>query len=236
MNKYYRLFVLVTALCFVTKASTAAPLSLNAKLGIAAQAQNAHDVKILLSQGANPNNQDDGGFPPLISAISGQQHISKSALYLVKHGANVNWAGSDGKSVLMFAAMDSGPEVVSYLLRHGAKVDRQDEWKATPLLRAACFGGCGSVSNPDAGNVLITHGADVNHQDNDGNTALMLLTSLDSFEESDLTFAKNLIKHGADVNLRNKRGETALGMLWKQRTSRGWSAYANLFFANQASR
>ena len=59
---------------------------------------------------------------------------------LLAHGAQVDGAGPDGKTALMFAAMFDRVEVVALLLERGAHVDRTDATGNSAESLAAAMG------------------------------------------------------------------------------------------------
>ena len=150
----------------------------------------------------------------------------KAVEALIKSGRDPNTRDTAGRTVLMEAARYSTPEMVSFLIQHGANVnDRNDYGETalmvtrnteiariliahgvdvnarakvgdTPLLMAAGYGGKGQVE------LLLDHGAKVNEADTDGMTPLMMA--------KDVTIANLLLVQGADVRAITKDGWTCL--------------------------
>jgi ankyrin repeat protein len=93
-------------------------------------------LKLLLKYGGNPNDMQDGD-----SMKKGQQNymtplafaclssIPEYVRILVDSGANINFVSKDGFSPLFAAVVGNNPEIVLYLLKHGADYKR-------PLLTA----------------------------------------------------------------------------------------------------
>ena len=70
-----------------------------------------------------------------------------------------NPRGPFRKSLMHYAAMGDGTELIGYLLRNGAAVDDRDQNKRTPLSHAAESGALNTVK------ILLKNGAEVNSLD-----------------------------------------------------------------------
>jgi ankyrin repeat protein len=57
--------------------------------------------------------------------------------YLLKEGANINYADKKGWTCLMYAALDGLDSTVVYLLKSGAEVNKQNCNGSTALMKAA---------------------------------------------------------------------------------------------------
>lgn len=93
---------------------------------------------------------------------------------------------------LMYAAYCAPDEIVSFLIKKGAKVNSKNEEGKTALMYGSS-------------KVLINAGADVNAKDNKGTTALMYAAYNGAKVSVDL-----LIKNKANVNTKDNNGTTAL--------------------------
>ena len=93
--------------------------------------------KALLEAGANPNSQDNGGFTPLIWAISGQgdEAVPDLALVgaLILAGADVNLKNNSGTTALIYASYRHNPGLVRLLIGNGAEVNVVNRFGDTPL-------------------------------------------------------------------------------------------------------
>ena len=77
----------------------------------------------LLDHGAYPNEKDDRGMTPLMTAASkGQTNIIQA---LLVRGADVNAANHKGMTSLMFASMEGKVDVVKLLVTHGANINEK---------------------------------------------------------------------------------------------------------------
>eukprot|EP00977_Amphora_coffeiformis_P020834 scaffold8601_cov191-Amphora_coffeaeformis.AAC.4 len=100
----------------------------NALLHLAVADNKDKIVRMLLQQGADPNQIDAQGRPPLVVAA----HLPTDACLqvLLRHGANVNGINKDGRTVL---ALTENPAAAMVLLRRGARSDTNDQDGVTPL-------------------------------------------------------------------------------------------------------
>lgn len=100
-------------------------------------------VRALLDLGADPNDPDPGGFPPLFAAIDRTAPDRHQVLaLLLAAGANVNQRGVNDYTALHYAACRDDAAAVEILLQHGADpcaTTRIDHY-ATPLEEAERFG------------------------------------------------------------------------------------------------
>ncbi|MBQ6972594.1 MAG: ankyrin repeat domain-containing protein [Synergistaceae bacterium] len=118
---------------------------------------------------------------------------------LLEAGAKLSENGG-GSEMAWAAKNESYPEILTLLIRHGAKADaRYPVGKSTPLMHAA------SNPNPEAVNILLRHKADVFAKDSDGATPLMY-----SVYNKNPQVIKILIKAGSDIEARTSSGYTAL--------------------------
>jgi ankyrin repeat protein len=106
-----------------------------------------------------------------------------------------------GRTALIHAvSRKDGLEIVSLLVRAGARVDARD-WRGAPVLRYALFG------TPEIVSALILAGADVNAADDEGRTVLMEAAS-----RGDAAVVRILLRAGARTDPRSLSGETALSI------------------------
>jgi ankyrin repeat protein len=113
---------------------------------------------------------------------------------------DVNAAGPDGSTALLWATYKVDHELVRALLKKGAKVNIINDYGSSPLSEAAKLG------DVDLTRTLLAAHADPNSPNQDGQTALMLAASVGAQQVAQL-----LIARGANVNaVENYRGQTAL--------------------------
>eukprot|EP00003_Mantamonas_plastica_P020183 TRINITY_DN32633_c0_g1_i1.p1 TRINITY_DN32633_c0_g1~~TRINITY_DN32633_c0_g1_i1.p1 ORF type:complete len:194 (+),score=49.38 TRINITY_DN32633_c0_g1_i1:41-583(+) len=83
-------------------------------------------VKLLLSNGADPNIKPDLGSVALVDAAT--RCNSTIALLLLDAGANVDITTSEGVTPLIESARKGNAKMVKILLNHGASLDCIDDW------------------------------------------------------------------------------------------------------------
>jgi ankyrin repeat protein len=121
-------------------------------------------------------------------------------------GADVNRAGRDGMTPLLWAAgVKQNLEGFRFLLEHGADPNTatrlQDDEEPTPIVEIAYY-----LEDPAYMKALLEHGADPNTIVGRANGTLLFLPLADRR----LAQIKLLVEHGADVNHRAKYNETPL--------------------------
>ena len=182
---------------------------------------NRNDVKrarSLLQRGASVNARDSSGRTALIlvSFIGGPEDettgVSSTDLLklFLNYRPNVNLTDAEGNTALMEAA-SSSLVATRLLLGHGARVNVQNKWGDTPLMRAVAAPCEGMCSIPKCAEILLNHGANANTANRDGETALTLAAQLSLYDPAAaLLDAKMLLAHGADAGARTANGNTAL--------------------------
>jgi ankyrin repeat protein len=188
-------------------------------LSEAAITGNAPIIRALLDAGADANAANGEGETPLMEVARAGR--VEAAELLVKAGADVNatelWGG---QSPLMWASAQSQPEMIKFLLAHGAHADARGvvrNWERkvikeprpkdmnqggfTPLLYAAREG-CLECAKQ-----LVAGGADLNLPDPHRVTPLVMALMNMHFD-----LAAYLIEAGADVNKWDLYGRSPLYM------------------------
>jgi len=161
-------------------------------LSVAADCHHAETIDLLLSLGAELD-QENAREGSALFWVADKGDLSM-VKFLVERGADVNYR-SQHESVLQSAVQH--PEIVRYLLKHGAKVDILAKGEMTPLAEAACEGNVESVR------ILLAHGADGNHLSGRGGTALN-----QAAYSGHINVVKTLLRWGVDVDLRAIDPET----------------------------
>ena len=153
----------------------------------------------LLSLGAAAFSQAQSGPQSLVDLVrSGQRAAVLAAI--TSPAVDVNVPAPDGSTALLWATYNVDHEMVSALLKRGAKVNVANRYGDYPLTEAVKLGDVELVRT------LLDAGANPDSPNQDGQTALMLASSIGS-----LPIAEMLIKRGAHVNaIETFRGQTAL--------------------------
>lgn len=135
----------------------------------------------------------------LVDLVRAGNH--EAVLAALKSGKiDVNATEPDGSTALMWATYDVDHELVSALLKSGAKANVSNHYGSTPLTEAVRIG------DVDMSRMLLNAGANPDSPNQDNQTALMLAANIGSLE-----IAKMLIEHHANVNkVETFRGQTAL--------------------------
>lgn len=121
MSRYSRIIpalLLIAAFCqpaLAVDQATRAEIVYRANLG------RADDVKLLVSQGANPNQTDSAGVPVIaLAAVRADAEGINVIKALLELGANINAADPKGQNALFYAAKAGNVEVAKFLLAHKA--------------------------------------------------------------------------------------------------------------------
>ena len=149
------------------------------------------------------NLRDDNGQTALHHAVQCFDPISCEILScLIEHGGDVNCSTYKNRHTpLMIAAQTGQMKLVTFLIEHGANLDRRDKDDQTALHYAVC----GSDVSCKILSYLIENGAEVNAFARRDNTPLML-----ACKYGHLNAVSSLIEHGAKVNLQDAIGNTAV--------------------------
>lgn len=137
--------------------------------------------------------------PTLLDAAEAGDHATALRLVTAK-GTNVNAAGPDGATAIMYAAANGDVELVRALIKVGADVKRKNQFGTSALTEASIIGNAPIVE------ALLKAGADPNFKNLDGETPLMAAA-----RSGKVDAAKALLSAGADINAKESwGGQTAL--------------------------
>ncbi len=121
-------------------------------LNVAARADRADAVALLLSKGAEVNRTDGTGVTPLMAAAYlGHENTVRT---LLRHSAALELGDREGFTALMWAANAGATECVTLLLAVGANPNARDHGNSTPIMFASQHGHLNSVI------ALVAAGAD----------------------------------------------------------------------------
>lgn len=170
---------------------------LNQDLLIAARVGDTPKIRILLTNGANPNAVAPNGYCGLMHAADMGHKETVEAL--LAGGAQPNAKNHSGDTALLLAAVEGYKDIVTVLLANKAAVDVQDGDGVTPLIHASTNCKTEIVSS------LLERKIDVNSGDKSGRTALIAATA-----EGCSGVVTALLNREADPNLMDSDGRTAL--------------------------
>lgn len=172
------------------------------------------EIKKILAEGADINQQDGNGYTSLIWACSysSDENYREKAKLLISEGANVNIGANDGNTALIEAAGNS-PEIFDLLLEKGADLNAKKEDGTGAyyncMIHMLLYGR--EITDKDMAltELLLSEGADVDEApvtgDLQGFTPLIFAA-----RENNVKVVEFLIDHGADVNAKNVKGDTPL--------------------------
>ena len=165
-------------------------------------------VLFLLKHGAEVNRRDKDNQTPLLLAMDFRWF--KTARILVEHGADANTEDERGETLLhvllsdiYIVEDDDFLDLVLFILKNGAEVNKRDEDNRTPLLLAM------DLSRFKTARILVEHGADANTENVIGKTLLhiLILSNSDICDEDYvLNLVLLLLRHGAEVDKRDYYG------------------------------
>jgi uncharacterized protein len=138
--------------------------------------------------------------PTLLDAAEAGDRAT--ALRLLAKGANVNAAGPDGTTAVMYAAANDDIELVRALIKAGANVKLKNQLGTSALTEASILGSAPIID------ALLKAGADPNFKNPEGETPLMAVARSGRVEA-----AKLLVAAGADVNAKEGWGGQS-ALMW----------------------
>ena len=137
----------------------------------------------------------------LLDAAASGDHAAAMRLVGMK-GINVNAAGADGTTGVMYAAANGDLELVRALIKAGATVKLQNQLGTSAITEAAIIGSAPIIE------ALLKAGADPNYKTPNGETPLMAAA-----RSGKIDAAKGLLDAGADVNAKETWGQQS-AIMW----------------------
>ncbi len=195
----------------------------NRTLFCAANKKSKSVFKWLVNAGADVNYVGDHGFS--ILHVVGDIELANMCL---SKGANLEVLNENGYTPLTVAIMCNRPEMVTFLLDHGADTDNHDA-DGTGACRWAC-----TLGHADLLRLLISHGADINVSNNQGRGLLHETEGIYATREamskypeyvirtqrkfdSRLEIARILIEGNIDIEITDKSNHTAFDDICRNR-------------------
>jgi uncharacterized protein len=117
-------------------------------------------------------------------------------------GANVNAAGADGSTAIMYASANGDLELVRALIKAGADVKAKNQFGTSAVTEAAIIGNAPILS------ALLKAGADPNFRTTNSETPLMAAA-----RSGKVDAARVLVDAGADINAKEDWGEQS-PLMW----------------------
>ena len=168
-------------------------------------------VRLLLSNGADPNVKSSSNWTALMAAMRFENEKAvEIAEMLLESGANVNDVDEDGISALMMTAQHpecQSLEMTYLLVNWGADVNAKDAQGWSPLFWTIFSSEFDLLDCYQYRRVLLNSGTDVNAVDNAGWTPLMW-----AIDKSDIGIIKQLVtfNNDIDINRKNYQEESAI--------------------------
>jgi ankyrin repeat protein len=150
-------------------------------LHLAAERQLVGLIHPLIQAGCDPFQRDGQLKTPLMTAASVGSVAAAEALYCCvpeeRHDELTNQHKKNAWSALMYACKAGNPDLVSFLLTKGARVNERNKEGATPLYIAARFS-----HNTDTLDHLVHAGTDVNQCIGNGRVPLLAAAAAGNIE------------------------------------------------------
>jgi uncharacterized protein len=141
------------------------------------------------------------GAPSLLDTAEAGDHVAAMRLASAK-GADVNAAGADGATAIMYGAANGDLELVRALIKAGANVKPANQFGTSALTEAAIIGSAPIVE------ALLKAGANPNFKTPNGETPLMAAARTGKVDA-----AKALLAAGADINAKETWGGQS-ALMW----------------------
>ncbi|KAH7211793.1 ankyrin repeat-containing domain protein [Fusarium oxysporum] len=172
-------------------------------LYLATDKKQVRSMEVLISAGADVDQQSFKGWTPLMAAVW-QQNV-ESVNLLLKSKSNVNLCNDQGMTALHWALMKANPEVTSLLLAAGASVKHRNMYGDTPLHSLV---GSTNTTHQDieaAIEMLLVAGSDLEARNNLGITPFLL-----SIHHNKLEFTRGLVKSDCSAHVFNDYSQNVL--------------------------
>jgi len=150
-----------------------------------------------LQRGCDPNEAEDGRSALALACLNQSLDLVSD---LIRFGADVNAAESDGTTPIFHAAFNGNSILVHALLDAGARTDARNEVGQTPLMVAAKSGSVQTVL------LLLRFGSTASARDQNGRNALHWASTGGDFDD----VIEALLVAGVDPTDRTIEGDSAI--------------------------
>eukprot|EP00539_Tryblionella_compressa_P013571 CAMPEP_0178830600 /NCGR_PEP_ID=MMETSP0746-20121128/9006_1 /TAXON_ID=913974 /ORGANISM="Nitzschia punctata, Strain CCMP561" /LENGTH=815 /DNA_ID=CAMNT_0020492771 /DNA_START=59 /DNA_END=2506 /DNA_ORIENTATION=- len=165
------------------------------KFLFAASRSDLPTMRVMLSQGIDPNSADyDNRNAMMVAAMHGNH---EAVSLLLEHHASPNLMDVHGTTALFEAVKGSHEKCMEVLLEHGAELCLSEDAAATKLCQCVFDGDIMLLTR------LCKAGININAGDYDRRTAIHIAAS-----EGNLAAIRALVAFGADVNVKDRWNQT----------------------------
>ncbi|CVL02112.1 uncharacterized protein FPRN_08223 [Fusarium proliferatum] len=170
---------------------------------LATQRNQIRSMEVLISAGADVNQQSYDGRSPLMVA-AGEQNV-ESVKMLLKSKSKVDLCNDEGATALHHASMEAEPEVISLLLAAGASVKQRDAFGDTPLHWLAQSKNTNHQDIEAAIEMLLVAGSDLEARGYQGRTPFLVSIAFNKLEAT-----RALVNAGCSTNVSNCGSQNVL--------------------------
>ncbi|KAF5564080.1 ankyrin repeat PH SEC7 domain-containing protein [Fusarium napiforme] len=172
-------------------------------LVLATEKNQVSSMEVLISAGADIDQQSYDGWSPLMAAVNAGNVESVKMLLMSR--SNVDLCNEEGMTALHWASMKANPEVISLLLAAGASVKQRDNFGDTPLHWLSKSENIRHQDIEAAIEMLLVAGSDLEAQNNFGSTPFLLSIVLDKLEVT-----RALVNSCCSVNISSHHSRNVL--------------------------
>ncbi|KAG4281467.1 hypothetical protein FPRO06_10372 [Fusarium proliferatum] len=166
---------------------------------LATQRNQIRSMEVLISAGADVNQQSYDGRSPLMVA-AGEQNV-ESVKMLLKSKSKVDLCNDEGATALHHASMEAEPEVISFLLAAGASVKQRDAFGDTPLHWLAQSKNTNHQDIEAAIEMLLVAGSDLEARGYQGRTPFLVSIAFNKLEATRALNVLHLAAREASLDL-----------------------------------
>ncbi|KAF5698463.1 ankyrin PH SEC7 domain-containing protein [Fusarium globosum] len=170
---------------------------------LATRRNQIRSMEVLISAGADVNQQSYDGWSPLMVAVK-EQNV-ESVKMLLKSKSNVSLCDVEGATALHHASIEAEPKVISLLLAAGASVKQRDPFGDTPLHWLAQSKSTNHQDIEAAIEMLLVAGSDLEARDYQGYTPFLVSITFDRLEAT-----RALVNAGCSTNVSNCGSQNVL--------------------------